>query len=32
MKMICKGPIHGVEKGDVQAQVEFVSQMFGMGA
>ena len=28
MNMIRKGQVQGVEKGDVQAQVEFVSQLF----
>jgi transposase-like protein len=32
MKRICKGQVQGVERGDVQAQVEFVSQVFGIAA
>lgn len=32
MNMIRKGQINGVEKGDVRAQVEFVSQIFGIAA
>jgi len=32
MNMICKGQIHGVEKGDILAQVEFVAQIFGVAA
>ena len=32
MNMIRKGQINGVEKGDVRAQVEFVSQIFGVAA
>jgi transposase-like protein len=32
MNMIRKGQINGVEKGDVRAQVEFVSQLFGVTA
>ena len=32
MNMIRKGQIQGVEKGDVRAQVEFVSQIFGVAA
>ena len=30
MNMIRKGQIHGVEKGDILGQVEFVSQIFGV--
>jgi transposase-like protein len=30
MNMIRKGQIQGVEKGDIQAQVEFASQIFGV--
>ena len=32
MNMICKGQVQGAEKGDVRAQVEFVSQIFGVAA
>jgi len=32
MNMIRKGQIHGVEKGDIQAQAEFLSQIFGVAA
>ncbi len=32
MNMIRKGQIYGVEKGDVRAQVGFVSQIFGVAA
>ncbi len=32
MNMIRKGQIQGVEKGDIKAQVEFVSQIFGVAA
>jgi transposase-like protein len=32
MNMIRKGQIHGVEKGDILGQVEFVSQIFGVAA
>jgi transposase-like protein len=32
MNMIRKGQIQGVEKGDILAQVEFVSQIFGVAA
>jgi transposase-like protein len=32
MNMIRKGQINGVEKGNVRAQVEFVSQLFGVTA
>jgi len=32
MNMIRKGQINGVEKGDIQAQVEFVYQIFGVVA
>ena len=32
MNMIRKGQIQGVEKGDIQAQVDFVSQIFGVAA
>uniref|UniRef100_A0A7C3PJZ1 Integrase n=1 Tax=Oscillatoriales cyanobacterium SpSt-418 TaxID=2282169 RepID=A0A7C3PJZ1_9CYAN len=32
MNTICKGAVEGVEKGEVRAQVEFVSQMFGIVA
>ncbi len=32
MNMITKGQIQGVEKGDILAQVEFVSQIFGVAA
>jgi len=32
MNMIRKGQIQGVEKGDVRAQVEFMSQIFGIAA
>ena len=32
MNMIRKGQIHGVEKGNIQAQAEFVSQIFGVVA
>lgn len=32
MNMIRQGQIQGVEKGDVRAQVEFVSQIFDLGA
>jgi hypothetical protein len=28
--MIRKGQVEGVERGDVRAQVEFVSQIFGV--
>lgn len=30
MNMIRKGQVESIEKGDVQAQVEFVSQIFGL--
>jgi len=30
--MIRKGQVEGVERGDVRAQVEFVSQIFGVFA
>lgn len=30
MNMTRKGQVQGVEKGDVRAQVEFVSQLFGI--
>jgi hypothetical protein len=30
MNMIRKGQVEGVERGDVQAQTEFVSQLFGI--
>lgn len=30
MNMIRKGQVEGVERGDVRAQVEFVSQIFGV--
>jgi transposase-like protein len=32
MNMIRQGQLQGVEKGDVQAQIEFVSQIFELGA
>ncbi len=32
MNMIRKGQVQGVEKGDVRAQLEFVSQIFGVTA
>jgi transposase-like protein len=32
MNMIRKGQIQGVAKGDIQAQAEFVSQIFGVTA
>jgi len=32
MNMIRKGQINGVEKGDIRAQAEFVSQIFGVAA
>jgi transposase-like protein len=32
MNMIRKGQIQGVEKGDIQAQVEFMSQIFELAA
>jgi transposase-like protein len=32
MNMIRKGQVQGVEKGDVRAQVEFLSQIFGVAA
>jgi len=32
MNMIRKGQINGVEKGDIRAQAEFVSQIFGVVA
>ncbi len=32
MNMIRKGQVQGVEKGDVRAQIEFVSQIFGLAA
>jgi hypothetical protein len=32
MNMIRKGQIQNVERGDIQAQVEFVSQIFGVAA
>lgn len=32
MNMIRKGQIPGVAKGDIRAQVEFVSQIFGIAA
>ncbi len=32
MNMIRKGQVQGVEKGDVRAQIEFVSQVFDLGA
>jgi len=32
MNMIRKGQVQGVEKGDARAQVEFVSQIFGITA
>ena len=32
MNMIRKGQAQGVEKGDIRAQVEFVSQIFGVAA
>lgn len=32
MNMIRKGQIHGVEKGDIVGQVEFVSQIFQVAA
>jgi len=32
MNSIRKGQIQGIEKGDIQAQAEFVSQIFGVAA
>ncbi len=32
MNMIRKGQVHGVEKGDILGQVEFVCQIFGVAA
>jgi hypothetical protein len=32
MNMIRKGQIKGVAKGDISAQVEFLSQIFGVAA
>jgi len=32
MNMIRKGQVHGVEKGDSRAQLEFVCQIFGVAA
>jgi len=32
MNMLRKGQVQGVEKGEVRAQVEFVSQVFGLVA
>jgi hypothetical protein len=32
MNMIRKGQIRGIEKGEILAQVEFVSQIFGVAA
>lgn len=32
MNQIRKGQILGVEKGDIQAQIEFVAQIFGVAA
>ncbi len=32
MNMVRKGQIQGVEKGDIKAQVEFVSKIFGVAA
>jgi hypothetical protein len=32
MHMKSKGQVQGVEKGDVRAQVELVSQLFGLVA
>ena len=32
MNMIRKGQVQGAEKGDVQAQAEFVSKIFGVAA
>lgn len=32
MNSIRKGQIQGIEKGDIQAQAEFVSQIFGVVA
>jgi hypothetical protein len=32
MNMIRKGQIQGVAKGDIRAQTEFVSQIFGVAA
>ncbi|GAB4230372.1 MAG: IS6 family transposase [Elainellaceae cyanobacterium] len=32
MNMIYKGPVQGIERGDVRSQVEFVSQIFGLVA
>ena len=30
MHMLCKGQVEAIDKGDVQAQIEFVSQLFGI--
>lgn len=32
MNKIIKGQILGVEKGDIQAQIEFQAQIFGVAA
>lgn len=32
MNMIRKGQVQGVERGDIQATVEFLSQIFGLAA
>jgi transposase-like protein len=30
MHMLCKGQVEAIDKGDVRAQIEFVSQLFGI--
>lgn len=30
MNMLRKGQVHGVDKGDVRASIELVSQLFGI--
>jgi len=32
VNMLRKGQVQGIDKGDVQAQIEFVSQIFGVVA
>jgi IS6 family transposase len=32
MNMIRKGQIEGIDKGDIQGQNEFISQLFGLAA
>lgn len=32
MNMICKGQVQGIDKGNVRAQIKFVSQIFGVVA